>query len=112
MHKKAIESVVWLVGMAVILVIAVVIAIMIYDLETGNFSAFIRDITGRDNTQDLIAQCNNLVDRGAKYEYCCAKKQVTYEQGEETKRQEITCQELSTMKLGTTIQKINCNNIC
>jgi uncharacterized protein YxeA len=112
-NKKALENSIWLVGMAVILVVITVIVTIFYDIETGNFSAFIRKITKSENTKDITTQCNSLVERNAQYEYCCAKKQIIYKQEDETKREELTCSQLSTKPIGTNIQKINCNkDIC
>jgi len=111
-NKKGIESSMWVVGMVVIFVIMAVIVIMFYDIETGRFSAFIRHVTGGDNVEDVTAHCNSLVARSAQYEYCCAKKDVKHEVEDKVKQEELTCQELSSMKSGSKVEKMNCGDIC
>jgi hypothetical protein len=96
--------------LAVILAILVsVILIAFYDLETGKFSAFLKDVTGNSNVDELVALCNNLVSRDARYEYCCAEREVRYEDNE-IKTEQMTCHELSTKSFGSEIEKMECRN--
>ena len=110
-NKRGTELLVWSMGVAVLITVAIVIVIAFYDLETGKFSTFIRKISGKSNTEELTNHCNNLIERNARYEYCCARKQAIYETQDQIKKQEITCQELSTKGIIKTNQ-LNCENIC
>lgn len=112
MNKKAAEILFWTLGVAVILVVAIVILVVFYDMETGNFSAFIREIRGAENVEDVAVLCNSLVSRKAPYEYCCAEKELRYETENGLKTEQITCQELSSRSIGSKIEKINCKGVC
>lgn len=89
-----------------------VVLISFYDLRTGRFSAFFRELIGDSNVDSAVALCNNLVSRQAIYEYCCAKKEVRYEEEGEIKEEQMTCQELSEMSFGSRIEKISCRKVC
>lgn len=110
-NKKASSLVAWSFGMSVLLIMAMIILIAFYDLHTGNFSTFIKKISGKSNLQDMTTYCNDLAERNARYEYCCAKKPVNYEQEDKTIREQLTCQELSTKRL-IKIKQLNCEKIC
>jgi len=89
-----------------------VVLIAFYDLRTGKFSAFVKELTGNSNVDSTIIACNSLVSREARYEYCCAEKEVRYENEGEIEEEQMTCHELSTKSLGSRIEKMNCRKVC
>jgi len=112
MNKKAAEVLFWSLGASVLMVVAIIIVVAFYDMQTGKFSAFIKDVVEKNSADTAVALCNNLVSRQASYEYCCARKEVRYEDNGKTKIEQMTCGELSTRSFGSEIEKMDCNGIC
>ncbi len=112
MDKRGMEL---MINTSVVIIMAVLVAVILivfWDIETGRFSSYIQGLMGESNVDSVITACNSFVSRNAVYEYCCAKKTVKYELRDEVTEEQLTCSQLSSMKIGERAEKMECQNVC
>ena len=110
--KRGMELMVNTSVMIIMAILVAVILLIFWDMETGRFSSYINGLMGKSNVDSLTTACNSFVARDAAYEYCCAKKTVKYESEDGIKEELLTCFQLSSMKFGSRVEKMECNNVC
>jgi hypothetical protein len=92
----------------ILAILVVAVLIIMWDIQTGKFSSYIREVIGRSNVDSVAAACNTFVARQAPYEYCCSEKDVRYEVGKEVKKESMTCSELAAKEFGSKVEKMDC----
>jgi len=110
--KRGMELMVNTSVMIIMAILVAVILLVFWDIETGKFSSYIKELVGNSNVDSVITACNSFVSRDAAYEYCCSKKTVKYEVEDEIKEEQLTCAQLSSMKIGSKVEKMGCQDVC
>jgi hypothetical protein len=108
MKKKAIQLMIETYVMIALALLVAVVLIVMWDVQTGKFSGYVKELIGRSNIDSTVAACNTFVVRQATYEYCCSKKEVKYEAGDGLKKEEMTCSELAEREFGIKVDKMDC----
>jgi hypothetical protein len=101
-------------GTVVTIVLALLLLAFLIVFFTGNFSNFKDKIGGffsSSNVDDVVSNCNSLVLRESKYEYCCTNKTVKLSS---KNKFESSCNDLSlgNFSWAKNIEKLNCLDVC
>ncbi|OGJ20397.1 hypothetical protein A3K73_00085 [Candidatus Pacearchaeota archaeon RBG_13_36_9] len=115
MKKRDKRGMELMINTSVVIVLAILTAVVLlvfWDIQTGRFSGYIKELMGKSNVDSVIAACNSFVSRNAAYEYCCAEKTVKYELEDGVKEEQLTCFQLSSMEFGSRMEKMECENVC
>jgi hypothetical protein len=107
-NKKGMELMVETYVVIILALLVAVVLIIIWDIQTGKFTSYIKEIMGKSNVDSSVAACNSLVARQATYEYCCSAREVRYEVNGSVEKEEMTCSELSAKEFGANVEKMNC----
>ncbi len=108
MKKKGMQLMVETYVIIILALLIAVVLIVIWDVQTGKFSSYIKEVMGKSNVDGIVASCNSFVARGAVYEYCCSLKEVKYQAGKETVSKFMTCKDLSNRDFGSEVRKMDC----
>ena len=112
LDKRGMELVINTSVLIIMAILVAVILLVFWDIETGRFSSYVKEMMGKSNVDSMIAACNSYVAREAYFEYCCANKTVKYELDDGVKEEQLTCNQLSVMKTGERMEKMGCENVC
>lgn len=97
-------------ALIVFAILAVVILIVFWDLESGSFSRAFSDFVEGENVEGLIDECNNFADKSAFYNYCCVQREVKHKEGSEKIIEKMTCRKLEKKSfVSGRIDKLNCD---
>jgi|SRR3989344_4149713 len=111
MNKRGLELAIGTLVVIILGVLVLIAILIIWNYQTGIFSDFLRNISGKTNVDSLVTGCNSLVTQQAVYEYCCIKKDVKYEQNGEIKKEKLTCSELREKEFaGDRVNELNCGD--
>lgn len=96
-------------ALVIFAVLAVVIFVIFWDLESGSISRGFSDFLAGENVEGLIDECNSFAETNAFYNYCCVKREVKHSEEGVKKVEEMTCEELfSANFIKSRIKKLNC----
>ena len=111
MNKRGLELAIGTLVVIILGVLVLIAILIIWNYQTGIFSDFLRNISGKTNVDSLVTGCNSLVTQQAVYEYCCVEKEAKYEQDGEIKKEKLTCDELREKEFtGNRLNELNCEN--
>ena len=107
--KKGLELTISTLIIIVLSILILIALLVIWNRQTGIFSDFLKNISGKSNIDSLVTSCNSLQSQQSVYEYCCMEKEVKL--SEEKDKLKLTCKELSERDFtGGRIQELNCEN--
>jgi len=95
MNKRGLEMTINVMVIIVLAVLLLIALIVVLTGQTGFFSDFLRNLTGKANVDAVVTACNSHVNQNDIYEYCCVEKKVYYKSEGKLKEEELTCKELA-----------------
>jgi len=100
------------IGTVVVIILAIVLltaSIFILTRSKGEFASTIKSYFTKSNVDLVVNNCNNLVNSGSSYEYCCVDQTIKLSSKEEYK---MSCDMASNESWGSRINEMECEGIC